>query len=433
MTTPTVPRPIGHDVSGARIALLCLHTSPLVQPGQGDAGGMNVYVRHLAESLVQLCHPVDLVTLWRASEHPNEQEPDRTITVTTLDSGVRLVTVHLPGTTAVGKNELPRELPAITEALRRAYSDSDLALVVPDVVHGHYWLSAAVATDLAAEWQIPAVTTFHTTARAKNARAGTDEHPEPEIREDGEQRIVDRSQAVVVNTASEARDLTSLYSADPDRVRVIPPGVDVEVFRPGGPAARDGAFTIGFAGRLQPLKGPQILVEALALVRAAAPGLDARLWLAGVGSSEFTAELDERVARLGLGHVVETVGSLPVEELARRFRSSDVIAVPSSSETFGLVALEAQACGTPVVATDVDGLRAAVDDGETGWLLPDRSPKTWAEALVAIAKDPAELERRGALAAERARGFSWGANAEAHAALHQALRSATAPGEANRG
>ncbi|KAA9395157.1 glycosyltransferase [Kocuria coralli] len=402
------------------IALLALHTSPLMQPGQGDAGGMNVYVRHLAEALTVLGHSVDLVTLWRSSEHPGERAPADPVTFSSLAPGLRLVTVSLPGTRAASKDGLARELPAIASALLDGYTREGAGR--PDVVHGHYWLSLIVGRQLARAWAAPLVATFHTTARAKNARAGEGEAPEPAIREAGEQRVIDGAGAVVVNTTAEERALAELYGADTARVHVIPPGVDTTVFHPGSGSATERPFTIGFAGRLQALKGPDILVKALSLMRRGPDPVDARLWIAGVGSSGFTRDLEALIRSLSLTEAVETTGSVPVVELARRFRDSDVVAVPSSSETFGLVALEAQACGIPVVATAVDGLSAAVADGETGWLLADRRPETWAAALTRIARDPVERERRAGSASCRARGFSWQHTAEAHQRLYLQLR-----------
>lgn len=413
--------------------MLCLHTSPLMQPGQGDAGGMNVYVRHLTESLVASGHAVDLITLWRAAEHPGHTPPVAPVNVAELEPGLRLITVTLPNTTHAGKDDLARAIPTVAAALAEATAQGLLA--APDVLHGHYWLSAAAARALADRWRIPLVATFHTTARAKNTRAGAGEHDEPAVREIGEAQIIDSAQAVVVNTAAESADLQRLYAAAPEKLHVIAPGVDLGVFHPGAEPlsepksslASERPFTIGFAGRLQPLKGPQILVEAVARMRCAADPLDVRLWLAGVGQREFTHMLHGRLKDLELEldleltESVEFAGSLPVTELAQRFRDADVVAVPSSSETFGLVALEAQACGTPVVATAVDGLHVAVEDGQTGWLVPDRSPLTWAGVLREIAADPAEVRRRGERAAQRARQFSWAANAQTHTELYRSL------------
>lgn len=408
------------------IALLSLHTSPMMQPGQGDAGGMNVYVRHLADSLTDLGHRVDLITVWRASEHPDELVPEAEAQWSQIRPGLRLLEVVLPQTVRATKEQMAQHLEAITQTIRETYAST--AGSAPDVVHGHYWLSAVVALELAQAWQVPAVNTFHTTALAKNQRAGSGETAEPVARVDGESTAIRDSSAVITNTTSEAHDLQRLYGASPSAVQVIPPGVDISIFHPDDDAppvpdtpTEERAFVIGFAGRLQALKGPQVLVEALGLIHAEHPDTATQAWIAGVGSPDFTADLRARIADAGLTDSVELMGSIPVTELAARFRSSDVVVVPSSSETFGLVALEAQACGTPVVATDVDGLQHAVEDGVTGWLLPDRSPRTWAQALVEIAADPLERQRRAVAAANRAQKFSWEATASAHVNLYRGV------------
>lgn len=419
----TAPTPLAGPL---HIALLSLHTSPLMQPGQGDAGGMNVYVRHLADSLVDLGHQVDLITLWRAAEHPRQAAPDSVTQCSQVRSGLRLLEVVLPQTIHATKEQMATHLDAIIDGVTASYESTETS--PPDVVHGHYWLSAVVALKLAQAWQVPAVNTFHTTALAKNQRAGSGETAEPPARVDGEAAAIRDGAAVITNTTSEAQDLQRLYGAASDRVHVIPPGVDISIFHPDDDAssapdtpAEERAFVIGFAGRLQALKGPQVLVQALSLIHSEQPKMAVRAWIAGVGSPEFTTELKTQITDSGLTDSVELMGSIPVTELAARFRSSDVVVVPSSSETFGLVALEAQACGTPVVATDVDGLRHAVEDGVTGWLLPDRSPGTWAQALVEIAADPQERQRRAVAAAHRARGFSWEATANAHVNVYQAV------------
>ncbi|PZO70183.1 MAG: hypothetical protein DI634_03945 [Kocuria palustris] len=400
--------------------MLCLHTSPLRQPGQGDAGGMNVYVRQLASELARLGHAVDLITLWRDSEHPGQRRPAQTVTAQPVGElpGLRLVNVTLPETASAAKDELPRHLPAVAAALRAAAAQ---LLPRPDVLHGHYWLSGEVGRDLAQDWGVPLALTLHTSARGKNASAAAGESPEPAVRERAEQRLIEQAAALVVNTGAEAEQMRELYDADPARTHVIAPGVDLGVFRPDAApsdaltsAGRSDDPVIGFAGRLQSLKGPQILLEALGLLAADRQAPTPRLLLAGVGDAAFTDSLHQQARTLGIEDRIEWLGSLPVTELAAAMRRADLWAVPSSSETFGLVGLEAQACGTPVLASDAGGLRSAVDDGRTGWLVSQRTPQAWAEALRSTLGDPVELARRGRAAADRARGFSWAAAARAH-------------------
>ncbi|MCJ8505709.1 glycosyltransferase [Kocuria flava] len=399
------------------VLMISLHTSPLAQPGTGDAGGMNVYVRHLARELVAAGQPVDLAVLDRS---PGAPRGPRT-TTTEVAPGLRLHEVAVPGGAGAAKEQLPPLVPAFAAALAAALPEA------PRAVHAHYWLSGEAGLRIAEAAGVPLVLGLHTTARAKNLRAAADEPPEPAARADAEERLIARAEATVVNTRAEAEQLVALYGADPRRLAVVAPGVDLAVFRPGPaaerPAPPDRALRVLFAGRLQPLKGPQVLVEALGALRQDPSAPAVELELAGVGDPAFAAALRERVRSLGLAGAVRFCGALPEAGLAQRMRRADVVAVPSSSETFGLVALEAQACGTPVLATDVDGLRTAVLDGVTGRLVPDRSPEAWAHALADLAARPAALERLGQAAARRARGFSWAATARATAEVYERARA----------
>ena len=390
------------------VLLISLHTCPLEQPGSGDAGGMNVYVRHLAEALVAAGHTVDMATLDRAPGAPRTAG----VRTTAIRAGLRLLTVSLPGAAGAAKEQLPALTSAFASVLRAQAPR-------PGVVHAHYWLSGAAGRELADDWGVPLVLTLHTTALGKNLRARTGEGLEPASRAEAEAALMGRAEATVVNTRTEALQMIELYDADPARLSVITPGVDLSAFSPDPPPGearrRDGPapgtpgrpLRVLFAGRLQALKGPHVLVDALARLRGSHPGLPVELDVVGVGTRGFTAALRERVRELGLDDVVRFGPAVPAAQLAVRMRRADVVAVPSSSETFGLVALEAQACGTPVLATDVDGLRTAVLDGLTGRLVPDRDPGSWARALAGLAGDPGALERMGAAAARRAREHSW--------------------------
>ncbi|GGG51217.1 D-inositol-3-phosphate glycosyltransferase [Kocuria dechangensis] len=406
------------------VLLVSLHTSPLEQPGSGDAGGMNVYVRHLAAGLADAGHTVDMAVLDRSPDAPGAEG----LRAESVGPGMRLLTVTLPGAAGAAKEDLPRFVDPFAAVLGAALDAEDRR---PDAVHAHYWLSGAAGRVLADEWGVPLVLSLHTTARAKNLRAALGEGLEPEERAAAEEALVARAEATVVNTGAEAHQMLELYDADPARLAVIAPGVDLGVFHPAGPAnspaaspgvspgAGDGPGTAArplrllFAGRLQALKGPQVLVEALARIRELAPDLVVELEITGVGAPSFIGALRARVRELGLGDSVVFSPALPAQELAARMRRADAVVVPSSSETFGLVALEAQACGTPVLATDVDGLRTAVLHGATGRLVRDRAPGTWARAVVDLARDPEALRRLGAAAARRAREYSWERTARA--------------------
>ncbi|MFI7495266.1 glycosyltransferase [Kocuria sp. M4R2S49] len=406
------------------VLLISLHTSPLEQPGSGDAGGMNVYVRHLAEALVDAGHTVDMATLDRGAGAPSPAG----VRSTRIRAGLRLLTVSLPGAAGASKEDLPGFTSAFADVLRAAADR-------PGVVHAHYWLSGAAGRELADGWGVPLVLTLHTTALGKNLRARTGEGLEPASRAEAEAELIARAEATVVNTRTEALQMIEFYDADAARLTVITPGVDLSAFTPdaapGEPRRTDERppgtpgrpLRILFAGRLQALKGPHVLVDALARIRETDPGLPVELDVVGVGTRCFTSALRERVRELGLEDAVRFGPALPTPQLAARMRRADVVAVPSSSETFGLVALEAQACGTPVLATDVDGLRTAVLDGLTGRLVPDRDPGSWARAVVALAGDPDALERMGEAAARRAQGHSWERTALSTAEVYARTRA----------
>lgn len=413
-----------------------MHTSPVDQPGSGDAGGMNVYVLHLARSLARQGWAVDMATLDRTADHASG------VTVTDLSPGLRLLSVALPDAAAAPKEHLPRFTASFGRALARFYDAHD----APLVVHAHYWLSGEAAREVCEVHRVPLLLTLHTSAAAKNLRAGPGENPEPVSREGAERALVNGSCTLVVNTPAEAEHMISLYGAPEDRIRVIPPGVDPAIFHP--PVARnpdaatsrsattpsadsnagkllapssapESPFTVLCAGRMQPLKGPQILVAALGRLREKHPECRVRLILAGRGSADFLAELRILADEFGVADAVEFRDSMPTGELANLMRGVDAVAMPSSSETFGLVALEAQACGTPVLATDVDGLRYAVLNGETGWLVPGRTPELWADALYRAAANPAQWHVMSRAAARRARALTWDHVARQHAAAYR--------------
>ena len=408
-----------------RVLLVSMHTSPVDQPGSGDAGGMNVYVLHLARSLCERGWAVDMATLDRDPSH------SAGVTVRPVANGLRLLSVAVPGAASAPKEQLPAFALDFGRGLA-AFYDAD---ATPVLVHAHYWLSGVAARELCEALRIPLLLTLHTSAAVKNLRAGPGENPEPVSRERAEQELVAGSCTLVVNTPAEADHMAELYGACRDRIRVIPPGVDPEIFYPaaqdaytGRPAraadesdtAEDSAaatvppFTVLCAARMQPLKGPQILIAAAGLLRQTHPDYPVRLILAGVGSSQFLDELHRLVDQYGISDAVEFQGSMPARELAELMRSVDAVAVPSSSETFGLVALEAQACGTPVLATDVDGLRFAVEANRTGWLVPGRSPELWADALYRAASNPESWRSMSRAAAERARQLTWAHVAAQH-------------------
>jgi D-inositol-3-phosphate glycosyltransferase len=291
-----------------------------------------------------------------------------------------------------------------------------------DVVHSHYWLSGQVGWLARDRWGVPLVHTAHTLAKVKNAALAEGDSPEPRSRVIGEQQVVDESDRLVANTDVEAQQLIDLYDADADRVLVVPPGVDLERFTPTSPddraAARAAlglapdAVVLAFVGRIQPLKAPDVLLAAAAEMVARDPALAARLVVlvvggaSGSGLAQPTA-LRELAGQLGITDLVRFLPPVPAEGLAKVYRAADVVAVPSHNESFGLVALEAQACGTPVVAAEVGGLPVAVDHGVSGLLVPGHDPGRWAAALAEAALRPGLRDQLSTGAVDHARRFSW--------------------------
>jgi len=395
------------DIRG-RVAVLSVHTSPLEQPGTGDAGGMNVYIVETATRMARRGVPVEIFTRATSSEQPPVAE---------LAPGVLVRHIAAGPFEGLGKNDLPGQLCAFTAGVLRTEAYHEPGWY--GVVHSHYWLSGQVGWLARDRWGVPLVHTAHTLARVKNAALAEGDEPEPMVRVIGEDQVVAEADRLVANTDTEVRQLVELCGADPLRTVAIPPGVDLERFRPASRAlararlgiARD-AVVLGFVGRIQRLNAPDVLLRAAAELLRRDPALRARLvvLIAGGPSGSGLAEptsMQELAAHLGISDVVRFLPPQAGPALAAVYRAADVIAVPSHNESFGLVALEAQACGTPVVAADVGGLPVAVADGRSGLLVPGHGAEQWASALAAVALDPARRERLGAGAVTHAREFSW--------------------------
>ncbi|HEY0718367.1 MAG TPA: D-inositol-3-phosphate glycosyltransferase [Streptosporangiaceae bacterium] len=391
-----------------RIATISVHTSPLDQPGTGDAGGLNVYVVEVAKRLAARGTEVEIFTRAVSRDAPP---------VTELAPGVLVRHVTAGPFEELDKADIPAQLCHFTfETLRieAAYAPGRY-----DLVHAHYWLSGQVGAVAKERWGVPLVQSMHTLGKVKNAALATGDSAEPETRLRGEDEVVAAADRLVANTAEEARQLIELYGADPSRVKTVHPGVDLSVFRPGDQQAarrRLGlpadALVLLFAGRMQPLKGPDILLHAVARMVRDDPGLARRLAVVFVGGPSGLARSDpdmvtQLAARLGISGVVRLEPPCPQSELANWYRAASVVTVPSYSESFGLVALEAQACGTPVVAAAVGGLRTAVLDGESGVLVNSHDPADYARVLTRLAARPATLARMSAGALRHASAFGW--------------------------
>ncbi|MFB2580087.1 glycosyltransferase [Herbiconiux sp. P15] len=402
-----------------RIALVSLHTSPLAQPGAGDAGGMNVYLVGLAEALAEAGAEVELLTRDAGEGASTDARTPGGVPVRALRAGPRA---------SVPKGELPSLAPAFARELER--------LPRFDVVHSHYWLSGLAVLPAATAWNAPHVLSLHTVAALKNERLAPGDAPEPPLRLDGERMLVRASAHTVTATEAERRAVIAaagLTGEAGSRVVVVPPGVDTRLFHPAEGAGGDGAdgradtspYLLVLA-RIQPLKGVELAIEAV----SALPGL--RLVIAGgtsPGHDGYAAALRDLALRRGLADRVEFLPAMSRARTAELLRGAALLLVPSHSETFGLVALEAAASGTPVVASAAAGLAESVADGVSGVLLPDRDPRHWAQAIAALLADPARLRTLGATAVDHARSRSWRATAERHLDLYErSVRSQHASG-----
>ncbi|CRK60232.1 Glycosyltransferase MshA involved in mycothiol biosynthesis [Alloactinosynnema sp. L-07] len=391
-----------------RVALLSVHTSPLEQPGTGDAGGMNVYITETATRMANRGIEVEVFTRATSSDLPPVAE---------LAPGVLVRHVSAGPFEGLSRADLPAELCGFTAGLLRAEARHEPGYY--DLLHSHYWLSGQVGRIARERWGVPLVHTAHTLAKVKNAALADGDTPEPRQRVIGEQQIVDFADRLVANTDVEAQQLVSLYDADPERVDIIAPGVDLDRFRPGDRLAarawlglRPDAVVFAFVGRIQPLKAPDVLLRAAAeLLAQGGIARDRLIVLVAGGPSgtglEQPAALQDLAVALGITDVVRFLPPQSGEALARIYRAADVVAVPSHNESFGLVALEAQACGTPVVAAAVGGLPVAVADGRSGLLVHGHATGAWADALGKLARDPGLRTTLAVGAVRHARAFSW--------------------------
>jgi D-inositol-3-phosphate glycosyltransferase len=402
-----VPRP--HPLRlPRRIATISVHTSPLDQPGTGDAGGLNVYVVEVAKRLAARGIEVEVFTRAVSRDAPPVGE---------LAPGVLVRNVVAGPFEELDKADLPGQLCGFTPEVLRTEAAFEPGRY--DMVHGHYWLSGQVGAVAKERWGVPLVQSMHTLGKVKNAALAVGDRPEPEERIRGEAEVVAAADRLVANTAQEADQLISLYGADPARVRVVHPGVDLSTFQPGSQAdARrrlgldPGAVVLLFAGRVQPLKAPDVLLHAAARLMRDNPRLAGRLVVAFVGGPSGTGradpdQLSQLAAALGISAQFRLEPPCPQAELAEWYRAATVVVVPSYSESFGLVAVEAQACGAPVVAAAVGGLRTAVRDGVSGILVTGHDPADYARVLGDLIGAPRRLRRlrRGALA--HASRFGW--------------------------
>jgi len=415
-----------------RVATLMVHTSPLDQAGTGDAGGMNIYVVEAAQNMAAQGVKVDIFT-----RRTNSEIAD----VVDVAPGVRVIQLNVGPVTGVTKEQLPKMIPDLSAAFKETLSKENY-----DVIHSHYWISGKVAMPVSKELKIPLVHTMHTMARVKNLNLAEGETPEPMIRVQGETQIVAAADALVANTDAEAASLVSLYEACPDNVSVVSPGVNLKVFTPGAgrATAREivgldkDAHIITFVGRIQPHKGPEVLIRSIAELVSHSPHLRTKLIVNIIGGASGANQseverLKELTTWLGIDDVVRFAPPVLREELPNWYRASDLVCVPSYSESFGLVALEAQACGTPVVATAVGGLRTAVADGISGVLVDGHDPRAWSSVLARLLQEPQRRVLLSMGAVEHASHFGWDATSRGTLDIYDRVLSARADVKKNIG
>ncbi|MEX0767626.1 MAG: glycosyltransferase [Microthrixaceae bacterium] len=392
------------------VAILSLHTSPLEQPGTGDSGGMNVYVRELSASLAQAGVDVRVyVRRW------SEELPDRV----SVEPGFEVV--HI----SAGDMSLPKEsLPACIDEFADGVA-ADLAERPVDVLHANYWLSAVAAHRLKHELNLPLVATFHTLARVK-AEAGDAESAE---RAQAEALVIGCCDAICASNPVEAEQLIEFYGAFPDRIELVAPGVDHAFFSPGDRLGARAALgidnrpTMLFVGRIQPLKGLSIAVAALAQLKNSSARLLVVGGPSGIEGGEELARVHALIESLGVADRVHFIDPQPHHALSTYYRAADVVIVPSRSESFGLVALEAAACATPVVAAAVGGLLTLVNNDITGFLIDSRDPRAFALRIDELFDHPDRALAMGKAAAMESGDYAWATTAGRLRRLYSDLRA----------
>ena len=427
--------PGGSDVpSVRRVGLVSVHTSPLDQPGAGDGGGLNVYVREVAVRMGARGVDVDVFT-----RRTDPAQPD----TVTIAPGVQLHHLTAGPAEPVAKEDVATLLCPFELELSAHPRFADL-----EVLHAHYWLSGWVGRRVARRTGVPLVQTFHTLAALKNATLAPGDRPEGALRLVAEAEVARDADQVLVLTCGEARLFHSSFGLSGARLTVVPAGVDLDVFTPAEPAVaadapdapaaeRPGSIELLFAGRLQPLKGPDVAVRTLAEVRRVRDDVHLRIVggeSGGTGVATSVASLRALAEELGVAEHVTFEPALPQRELAARLRAADLVLVPSRSETFGLVALEAQACGTPVVAARVAGLEVVVGAG--GVLVDGHDPADHARAVVELLDDPDRMARMREAGLADAAASSWERTVDrlldAYAAVRHARMLPDVPSDAPR-
>jgi D-inositol-3-phosphate glycosyltransferase len=409
-----------------RIAMLSVHACPMAKLGGRDSGGMNLYIRELAKDLAQRGIEVDVYTRQREHDHPTIQQ---------IAPGARVIHISAGPVSYISKMDVYDRLDEFTAGVDAYVNAEGLRY---DMIHAHYWLSAEVARVLAPRWGVPRIQMFHTLGLVKREVMDEDVDGESDVRVAIERRAIKESAAVVAASAIEAGELEQLYGADASKVRIIPCGVDPEVFHPIRQA--DARRELGrdeceqmvlFVGRIEQIKGVDVLLRAIGLLFQRYPEQRNELCLLVVGGSldaeDGEAETDKIVELRRLVHEhrledsVDFVGSQEQPRLALYYNAADLCAVPSLTESFGLVALEAMACGTPVIGTRVGGLQTVIENDVSGLLVPAGDDAALADGIARMLMDQALRLRLAAGARERSKAYSWHRVGQAIAALYADL------------
>jgi D-inositol-3-phosphate glycosyltransferase len=411
---------ISNLAAGRRIGVISMHTSPTASLGQNGNGGLNVYVREVASAFSDRGIATDIFTRRQSPDDP---------AIESLAPLSRVI--YLPAGKSLDKYSLYNEVPAFAAAIRAFASREHVSY---DLLYSHYWLSGEVACLLRADMGVAWAHTAHTLGLVKNRTLASGARPEPALRIRVEGEIAQQADLLIGSTADEADDLIRLYGADPDRVHVVAPGIDLATFQPFDRAEARRKIGYGpgrlllFVGRLERLKGVDVAIRALSLLRDR-DHEDLRLIVLGEdvrdGEESEKERLKSVASAAGVRDRVDFLGTVAHHELPYFYAAADVCVMPSYSESFGLVALEAQACGRPVVASGVSGLRSVVRDEVSGYLIEDHDPAIYAERIGRLLSDPElaqQMGRRGRLLAQR---FSWTRTADRLGNLFEAAIEST--------
>lgn len=403
------------------VAYLAMHSCPLLQPGRGDAGGMNVYIDELSRTMAR--RGVEVVVFTRLTD---EHIPEEIV----VEPGYRVVHLEAGPTLKIPIEALTAYAGVFGSEVV-SWADANQARF--DVVHSHYWVSGWAGVLVKEALNIPLANSFHTLGRVKDIGRRSDEQPATMMRVRTEEEVIAQSNCVISSTPYEFDDLLEHYGATPERLCVSPPGVDHDIFTPGDRDAARARLGLGpqplvlFVGRIQALKGLDVAIRALSLLpeRLAIGNGSPRLAIvggpSGASGEDELASLQRLAVDLGIGDRVSFVPPVPHADLADWYRAGDVLVMPSRSESFGLVAAEAQACGLPVVASRVGGLPSVVADSEAGILVDGLDPVSFAGALNAILDHPEFAARLGDGAVRWSQRFSWEGTADRLLELYEGI------------